>query len=172
MSYERAHRRKPRAYVSFDSRGADVSRLSDEEKERLRKALGVEHVNGVPAPPVVTPTDPALVGMLLQAIASLEGMILARKFKLPAEACQEACKLREPVSSALAECTARILDKYNVMGRYQDEVAALSLIVVWQSGVFSQLRELEKEKNETRDSMGAQTTGKEHSRPVASSVTS
>jgi hypothetical protein len=99
-------------------------------------------------------------------------MILARKLKLPAEACADAFKLREPIASSLAECTARILDKYNVMGRYQDEVAALSLIVVWQSGAFAQLRELEKERNETRDRMGSPAPGQEHSRPGASPVTS
>jgi hypothetical protein len=56
------------------------------------------------------------------------------------------------------------------MGRYQDEVAAISLMVVWQSGVFAQVRELDKQR-ETRDHMGPQKAGQEHASFGSGSVT-
>lgn len=159
-----------RVYIPSDPRIAvDCSQLSEDERTRLKSALGVPPVSKPDEPAFtvqtepVQRTDPALVAMLYKALAQLQGAIMGPKFGLERETAVDIATPKEPLATMLYETSARICDKYNVMGKYADELALVSLLGVWQSGVIAAMKAAgaEAAKSETsRNRMGTAQTGK------------
>ncbi len=155
--------RRPRVILHFDPDGKpELGNLEPETRARLQAAFA----GGGPAagPEPAAPVDPALVGMVLKGLGSLEAAMLAGRFGLDAETCRRVVGPPEPLAGMMAETGARVISKYNLTGKYGDEIALACLIMTWQAGALQQLRALGREKaDEKRRGMGPAAAGEVNS---------
>jgi len=125
----RSRRRRHFIRVPLDDAGRpDLSSIRPEHREALAEAVGTL--------PERASVDPALAGMLIQAVARIEGALLGPRFGLDRETAMQIAEPKPPLDELLAKQTAVVLSKHNVMGRYGDEVALAALIASWQAGVI------------------------------------
>jgi hypothetical protein len=125
----RSRRRRPFIRVPLDDSGRpDLSGIRPEHREALAEAVGTL--------PERASVDPALAGMLIQAVARIEGALLGPRFGLDRETAMSIAEPKPPLDELLARQTAVVLSKHNVMGRFGDEVALAALVASWQAGVI------------------------------------
>ncbi len=127
-------RKRKRIVIPIREDGLDLSRLSDEDIGAIRQAVATSD-----GPPTI---DPMLVAMILDGVASLEATVLSVKFRLPADQVRRVLIPQEPIRTPLSETTARVISKHNLMGRWADEVALLSLLTVWQAQSLATIKQL------------------------------
>lgn len=158
-----ARQRKPRIILRYGDDGKpDIASLDGDSRAALASAFREQ----VP----IERTDPALVGMVLVGIGSLEGAMLATRLDLPIEDVKSIVGPMEPMKSLLADAGAKVIDKHNLMGRWGDEIALCALLVSWQASVLQSVRAMaaarraeekrERDDHAARGSVG-QTTARE-----------
>jgi hypothetical protein len=123
-------KRRPSFKVPLTDDGRpDLDSLDADKRQLLVEAVQAQA-------PAQTSVDPALAGMLIQAVARIEGALLGPRFGLDRETAMQIAEPKPPLDELLAKQTAVVLSKHNVMGRYGDEVALAALIASWQAGVI------------------------------------
>lgn len=140
---------KRRVIIPFRDGEPDVSQVPPEIAEKLRGAFAPAS-SGETAEKI--PTDPRLVLMVVNALGTLEASILSAKTKLPLSELRELIGPREPIATMIAESGARVLDKYGALGRWGDEIALCSALLMWQGGIFTALSALKSEREKESES--------------------
>lgn len=128
---------KRRVIIPFRDGEPDISQVPGDVAEKLRGAFSP--AASADGGPEKTPTDPRLVLMVVNALGTLEASILAAKTKLPLAELRDLIGPREPIATMIAESGARVLDKYGALGRWGDEIALCSALLMWQGGIFTAL---------------------------------
>jgi hypothetical protein len=114
----------------------DLTSLTPEERQALQMALRGQE--GASEPSI----DPALVGMLVRGVGSLEAALLSQRYGLDPVQCRAAIGPDEPLLSMIGEAGAKVVAKYNLCGRWGEEIALCSLIAIWQGGALQALNAL------------------------------
>lgn len=125
--------RRKRIVIPIREDGYDISRVDSADREALAKILR-------PAEAATSTVDPAMVAMLIMAVGSMEAAILASRFGVDRQRCMDIVGPHEPLKTLMATSAAGVLAKYNVFGRWGDEIALLSLVATWQVGVMEAIR--------------------------------
>jgi hypothetical protein len=150
---EQSKRSKPRVNLYKNPDGSyDTSSLSDEDKARLfGGAPGATPEPGAapgPAPateaaPPVEPIDPAVIGLALNLLTSIEAAVVGQKLGIPQDRCFAALQPRPPLDQMITGTAAKVANKYGAsLGPYADEIALVALIATWQISAFTELRSI------------------------------
>jgi hypothetical protein len=150
-------KRRPSFKVPLTDDGRpDLESLDQDKRQLLIEAVQAQA-------PAQTTVDPALAGMLIQAVAQLEGAILAAKFGLDRQTGVRLMSPKPPLDELLAKQCAVVLSKHNVFGRWGDEMALFALVSSWQAGAIQAMREaaaeLQRAREEQRKAQEASAAG-------------
>jgi len=148
---EQSKRKKPRVTIYRNEDGSyDTSSLSDEDKARL---FGTPSNTPPPPPaadaaPAPEPVDPAVIGMALNLLTSIEASLIGRKLGLPHELCQQVLQPKPPLDTTITGLACKVANKYGAsLGPYADEIALCAMVVTWQVQAFTELRSIVAERD-------------------------
>ena len=146
-------RSKPRVTIYRNPDGSyDTSSLSDEDKARLfGGAPPPAEPAAAPAPdpstPAPEPIDPAIIGMALNLLTSIEAAVVGRRLGIPEDRCYAALQPRPPFDQAITSAATKVANKYGAsLGPYADEIALVALLATWQITAFAELRSIAAEQ--------------------------
>ena len=151
---EQSKRKKPRVTIYKNDDGSyDTSSLSDDDKARLFGA----QPNAAPPPPSidpappVEPVDPAIIGLALNLLTSIEAAVVGNKLGLPHADCQRVLQPKPPLDTDITGLACKVANKYGAsLGPYADEIALVALVATWQIQAFTELRALVAEQAANR----------------------
>lgn len=144
-------RKQPRVIVYLKPDGTpDYEALSDEQRAKLQPP-GTSAGPGVPTTePPPEPIPPESIMMIMTLLTSIESSIIASKLELPPEQVNAALQPPKPIADGIVAAGTKVANKYGgTLGRWADEIALCSLLVVWQSQAFAQIRALKAAKDST-----------------------
>jgi len=151
---EQSKRKKPRVTIYKNDDGSyDTSSLSDEDKARL---FGGQTNAAPPPPPVdaappVEPIDPAIIGLALNLLTSVEAAVVGNRLGIPHAQCQKVLEPKPPLDTAITGLACKVANKYGAsLGPYADEIALVALVATWQIQAFTELRALVAEQAANR----------------------
>lgn len=149
-------RRKVRLPIYEVENGIDLSSLTGDQRSELAQALAAGSVSSE------AQVDPAVVAMLIKALGALEASVLSVKLGIERDRAVEIVGPHPPLDGMIAETASKVIAKHNLLGRWGDEIALLSMVGVWQSGVLTAIRvqdEQQKNKRSSNDGSGPADRG-------------
>lgn len=154
----KSKRSKARVLIYRNEDGSyDTSSLSDDDKARFFGQSGpaagpsVASSAAEPPPPPADPVDPAVIGLALNLLTSIEAAIVGSKLGIPQDRCLAALQPRPPVDQMVIGAATKVANKYGAsLGPYSDEIALVAALAMWQIGAFTELRAIAAEMAATK----------------------
>ena len=132
---------RKRIVIPIREDGLDFTGIPDEYRDSIRAGLAGGGEAAEPAEE--TPkTDPAVVRTIVSALGKVEAAILANRYGIDPGKAARVCDPQEPYASMIAESGARICDKYGAFGRWADEIALVTALILWQGSIFMTIQSL------------------------------
>lgn len=138
-------RKKPRFVVYRNEDGSlDTDHLSPEDRAafegRTQSAGPAPSPVNEPAAPV-EPVDPAVIGLALNLLTSIEAAVVGQKMGIPHERVYGALQPKPPLDQMVVQAACKVANKYAVtLGPYADEIALVAMLATWQISAFNELR--------------------------------
>jgi hypothetical protein len=121
-----------------------------------------------PEPPAVK-IGPEILGKLFVALGTVEARLLAGRMGVPLQIAERSFIPEDPLLSMLSDSAAAVLAKYNIGGRYADEIVLASMLVLWQTTALQNIRSYQQTmkgfSDASRDSVGKAASGEVNPSP-------
>lgn len=135
-------RSRKRITVYLDENGQpDLESLKDDERSKLGLAGSPDSpADAEPAAQI----DPAVVGMMFHMLCTIESAFVAPRMGITSEQAREALTPPEPIRDSIIGAGTKVLNKYGgALGRWADELALASVIVLWQTQAFAEMKRMQ-----------------------------
>jgi len=150
-------RRKARVPIYKNDDGTlDLSGLTDEDAEKVRQRFAsgstTDSTAAAPAapPPPQEPIDPAIIGLALNLLTSIEAAVVGTKLNIPIPEAYQVLSLKPPFDQLVTNAACKVANKYvGSLGPYADEIALVALLATWQIGAFAELRKIVADQAKT-----------------------